>query len=443
MTGAIWIDLETGRREREARRVLSKAWDGWQRRRNRLIEAGIVGKAAVRKIGPEPEQYVYPGGEEDGLVWLPRYTPGLVWSGARAPSAESLPFAKDLRPYQSDAVEAWRRAGGSGILCLPTGAGKTVIACAVIGRCRTPALVLVHTLDLVAQWVERVQEFLPEASVGRWGDGLRETGRVVVATVQTLARMDPAELAELGAGFGLVVGDEIHHGAASTWAWVLAHLAGRYRLGLTATPRRQDGLTEWVEWSVGPVRYTVEQRHLEALGAVLAPRVLVVRSSWEWTGEEGVQWAAIMRDLRGDVERNRAILEVVERETAEGRRVLLLTGSVEHAVFLAESCGGVALSSKVSAKVRRAALGGLADGSLLFVTATQLADEGLDVPALETVVLAWPEKDPGRLLQRIGRALRPGPGKEARVYDVRDAWKPFMGFASKRASLFRKMGWHE
>jgi superfamily II DNA or RNA helicase len=303
--------------------------------------------------------------------------------------------------------------------------------------------VLVGQKDLQAQWVERLGQYLPGATVGTVGGGRPETsGRVVVGMMQTLANFAPDRLVSWGSSFGLVVVDELHHAPAETWSWVLGHLPGRYRLGLTATPSRADGLWSWAEMSVGPVVAKVEQAELQACGAVLVPEVRRVTTGWDLpAGLDGKRWDQIMARLCGDSARNEGIRLLVASEVAEGRVVLVLTGRVPHAVQLAEMCGGVHLVSGTAARDRKQRLEAVRAGSVRVLVATSLADEGLDLPQVDTVVLAYPEKDSTKVEQRVGRALRPAPGKVARVVDLRDEWKPLQGWSKKRDSLYKKKGW--
>lgn len=414
-------------------------------------------RETMRFPGPEPPRRVSCGGDIpagsggpwDGGVWMPRFTPGVQADSGRmvAPVAEEAALQVDLRPYQRDALDAWLSAGRAGTVCAPCGGGKTVIGLAAMAATPTPALVLVHTLDLARQWIGEAREKLG-VEAGLVGDGKRkDTGRVTVATLQTLSRWPWWERAEWGRRYGLVICDECHHIPAVSFAEVLSTLPGKARLGLTATPERHDGLTEWVWWCCGPLVRRITQGELQALGAVLAPVVRWVPSPW--TAPDVAGWADIMADLAGDETRNRLLERLIVERVQAGRSVIVLADRVEHCYELARRvCAAVgegaaeALVGEVTPKRRTALLERARTGALRCVVATTVADEGLDLPRLDCVVLAAPSKNLGRVQQRVGRALRPMSGKgEPEVVDVVDAWGPCQGWARKRVGLYHQLGW--
>ena len=401
--------------------------------------------------GPEPAREVHPLNRQDGGPWnggaiVPRYAPGVEGADrTTAPEAEPLSFRAELRPYQLEAVDAATRAG-HGVIVAPTGAGKTVIGCALLCRHDTAALVLVHSRDLADQWVERIERFCgvrPEL-LG-YGKRPSEGARVVVASLQTLARWSWWDLHQWGERFGVVIQDEAHHAPARTYLGVLAGLRGRHRYGLTATPERADGLTPWMRWSLGPTVYEVDSGRLEAAGAVLRPTIQTWRAPD--VPLDGMDSPCRDRTLAADAARNAGL--VVQCRLLCDRRhvVLVLVKLVEHARTLAEllcaaGLDAAAMVGAMRSKERADVLDRMRAGTVQVVVATSLADEGLDAPRLSAVVLASPTRNIGRTLQRIGRALRPCEGAPAPVVvDVQDSFGPYQGYARQRRTVYRSRGW--
>jgi superfamily II DNA or RNA helicase len=333
-----------------------------------------------------------------------------------------------LRSYQREAVAAMQRRV-QGTILSPCGSGKTQMGVAAIGAIQQPALILVHTHDLAEQWRERIAMVLGQTA-GILAGGESRLEPITVATVQTLSRMEPTALEELGQRFGCVVLDETHHIAASIFRYVVAHLPGKYRFGLTATPEREDGLTPLLELCIGPQLFEIDQDRLVELGYLERPEVrfLESRFTFDYGGPEDHH--QLMAALVEDEERNQLILDRVLGDARAGHTVLVLTGRVNHCEHLAARVAGAGvkagfLTGSVGKQERRALLEAFREGSLPVLVASTVADEGLDVPRLDRIVLAYPGRAKGRLTQRLGRLMRPHPGKAAPVlYDVVDLHVP-------------------
>jgi superfamily II DNA or RNA helicase len=330
-------------------------------------------------------------------------------------------FAWQLRDYQEEAVRALVRAT-QGTALLPCGAGKTVIGTAAIARCGQPSLVVVHTHDLLAQWAATLKDALGREA-GVIADGSCAPGLVTVATVQSLAALNPDARRELLARFGTLVLDECHHAPASTFRDVIAACPAFFRFGLTATPQREDGLTPMLDFTFGPSAFAIDHARLVDAGHLVVPEIVSVRTGIAPdAGDHGELIAALVRDET----RNRRVVDLVMEATNAGHATLVLTARVEHAEHLAAALGeyGVpvaALTGSTPKAHRAAILEAFRAGELRALCATSLADEGLDVASLSRLVLATPARAEGRTIQRLGRLMRPHPGKGTPVlYDLVD-----------------------
>lgn len=426
----------------------------------RLTNPAWLQAERMRKQGKRvamPDRWLYPAGRlpidhpwANGLV-LPRFaktgrfrivSKEVLYDGS--PIDASLADHINLRDYQNVAV-ARALANGHGVLCAPCGAGKTAIGVGLIAAAKVKALVLVHSGDLAAQWKERIEEWIPGVSVGLRGMGKDIDGDVVIATVQTLCRKTFTELYGWSKQFGMVVLDEAHHAPAETFVEVMSALACRKRYGLTATPTRADGLTKFLFWTFGDIVWRISHDELERRGLISVPRVREVHTTWT-TARPSDEYTHAVTELTLDEHRNNLIVDMVCSLYNDGRSVLVLSDRVGHCEELTELVSvrgvkGECLVGAVSQKNREAIVARARESEVRCVFATQLADEGLDIPRLDTVVLATPTSSTARLEQRCGRIMRPHPDKHSPlVIDIRDPWAPLRGGMKKRDSLYRKLG---
>ena len=187
----------------------------------------------------------------------------------------------------------------------------------------------------------------------------------------------------------------------------------------------------------------IEQRDLELLGYTLTPTIEQRPTGWAATAPEAVDRQA---EIEAATARNALILDAVAALAREGRRVLLLADRVAHVEGLANKLvtagfRAAALTSRSTKRRRAEVLASMGAGGLDVLAATSLADEGLDVASLDAVVLAAPSGNPARVQQRIGRALRPAPGKTARILDFVDGDVWAKAAAKKRRKLYNDLGW--
>ena len=369
----------------------------------------------------------------------------------RQKEGESVPlisFSGSLREPQVEPVRKTIRAlevKQGGVMSLYCGFGKTTCSLAISCHFKKKTIILVHTTALLEQWKERIEQFVTNSSVGvLQRDRVDVSGRThVIALMQSVSRRNyPRELLD---SFGLMIVDEAHHVCAAQLSRCVTKVGCKLRLGLSATPIRKDGMTQFLFDSIGPICAKVDRAYEE----VLVDIVYVVSgpNDMEYMKRNGKQSINIAKMINNlcDVDDDEAtfrtdlVVQTVINALYQGRHVIVLSdrrGHLKNMGKLLEKGTGVRVGFMV---------GGIKPADIAAVSACRVimatyayCSEGLDIPSLDTCVFATPRSD---IVQCCGRILRYHPSKQVpRVIDFVDNSPVFHGQAKKRSAYYNALG---
>ena len=336
-------------------------------------------------------------------------------------------FKGELRPFQQVAVEEML-ARDFGTLSSATGSGKTIMALYMVVQRKQPTLIIVHTKDLASQWADRIKAFLgiTTEKIGIIGGGKKVVGEeITIALVQSLYKC----VEDVAEHIGFLVVDECHRCPSRTFTEAVTGFDARYMLGLSATPWRRDKLSKLIFWHLGDVHHEVDKRYLVKTGDVLPAEIIIRETSFKPYYDPVNEYSKMLSELTADTERNILIASDVARETASIDGIcLVLSDRKAHCENLRAllkyryKINSELLTGDLNMDDRRKVIMRLNKSEVNVVIATgQLVGEGFDCRNLSTLFLATPIRFSGRVIQYLGRVLRPAPGKTvARVFDYVD-----------------------
>lgn len=389
--------------------------------------------------------------------------PGLDWQiadfcGPDQPPLYQWHLKAELRDYQQGHVTAALEAR-RGILQAATGAGKSIMAAALVCELGLPAIIVVPTKLLAGQFLETLRKF-SDCEVGLIGSGKCEDAPVQVAIAKSLVAADGTTHAALQTKSVLII-DEMHLSSSTTWEAICNACPATYRYGFSATPYRKHELEDNLLLGLcGPIIAEIGVEELQEQGHLAQTEIRIIRNRVgyarmiydEETDENGlpIGWrettygeryrAAIVRNGY----RNKLVADLVNYHVADGAKVLVVVSWIEHADELLPLFDREAmfLSGKDSAKrteEKRIQFGQQQGGCCI---GTGIVDTGFDVPSIDVLILAGGGEYDGRQTQRLGRGLRPSPGKDrVLIYDFRDDDRPLFDYHSKaRVTAYEKLG---
>ena len=345
-------------------------------------------------------------------------TPKIIDQRVSCPTTFPELKGVTLRPYQQRAVGD-AMTSNQGVIVSPTGSGKSLMGLEIIRRRGQKALIIVHRSDLAKQWIDVIAERMGIVA-GFIGEGKWMIGEsVTVAMIQTLSAQEE-ETRLLSDYFGLVLMDEVHHAPAETFTDVIGWLAAKYRYGLSATLNRRDGLEKMIYRAIGFVIATIKKEEVEGVGATVPVSVLSINTHFNPGGVDS--WHEYLDAITESVPRNEFILNIANRDD---NSILILTDRITHAETLSNMLTerGVAhvLAHGKLSKKERAEVMERFETEKITIGTTSLIGEGIDCSNWGALVMATPISSETKLMQAIGRIVRPRKGKTgARVYDLKD-----------------------
>ena len=373
---------------------------------------------------------------------------------------------KTLRPYQKIAVECTDKAD-YGVISSATGSGKTTIAMGIIERKKERTLIIVHTLGLVDQWKRELEESLEIhtereerkrrrnkdlSKIGTLGGSKGERlGKVIdIATMQSLLPMLERGKNDIASSYGLVIIDECHHIAAENARRILSYMNARFVYGLSATPKRGDGLERILYSELGNIIFKYD--HAEMIRETGISQKFIVRfiKTSDSLDMEKLDFQEILHALSMDKKRNEIIADDIKKEFRNGRSILVLTRRIEEnkqiATCLEErAIQCIALDGNLKASEINERIQSIASSTVraVLVATDKLLGEGVNIPHLDTLFLASPFMQEQSIQQFAGRISRSFEGKEdTLIYDYVDYLVPRLNFMYlKRLSTYKKLGY--
>lgn len=341
-------------------------------------------------------------------------------------------FTLTLRAEQKIAFEAIYKKENA-ILIAPPGFGKTAVASAIVVKRAVSTLILVHKTTLLEQWLERLVQYfdVDPKSIGQLGKGKKRiTGMIDIATIQSL-RNRP----EMIENYSQIIIDEVHHIPAVSFEIPLKRFRGKYVLGLSATPKRKDGMHPIMFMQCGNVAHEIKSKSTQM------HELVSVQTNYDTFQDS---FALMLNEILEDEERNGLIISEIVK--LRDRNMLILSERIEHLNMLyhmleVKGIQSLLLHGGLSAKMQKEALK-KAPNTWIILSTSSYMGEGLDFSHLDTIVFTMPISYEGRMVQYLGRIGRRE--QKCLAIDFVDTQVPMLKSSfSKRLKAYRKMGYVE
>ena len=359
-----------------------------------------------------------------------------------------LDFNGALRESQQAPVNAFLTSceqgplitkSNGGIISLPCGGGKTIVALYLISKLKKKTIIVVHKEFLMNQWKERIKTFLPDARVGTIQASTIDIDNkdIVICMLQSISMKEYDK--DQFDSFGFTIVDECHHISSEVFSRALPKLTSTYTLGLSATPKRQDGMTKVFLWHLGPMIFTGESsKHKPIHVSVIEYK----NFDKEYCKEEvtaGGQlcYPRMINNITNYERRTLIIIEVIRRLINKDKKVLILSNRRNHLKRIHELILHYDIASVGFY------IGGMKQKDLdisetkqILLGTYSMSSEGMDIPDLDALILGSPKSN---IIQSVGRILRKDHATNPIVYDIVDQFSKFPNQYVKRRAYYRKM----
>ncbi|MEZ0290222.1 MAG: DEAD/DEAH box helicase [Sulfolobales archaeon] len=377
-----------------------------------------------------------------------------------------------LRDYQREALEKWIESSYRGIIALPTGSGKTIIGLASVAELGRWTLIVAFTREQLKQWRDHFIKNmgLTRSEVGVFYGEEKIISPITITTYQTAFR----HVEKLSPYFPLLIVDECHHLPADKFRKIALHMFSPYRLGLSATPYREDGRHEELFPLLGGVVYSKSAKELAESG-YLAPFTIKIvkvgltpeemklykelKKKYEILSDNLSFQELVARAKKGDQnaiealkirsqfrmlvhmarEKIEALRRIVSEELRKGSKIIIFTQYIDQAEEIGRILGAPVITGETEPLVRKRNFEMFRSGEYRFLVITSVGDEGIDIPDANVGIIVAGTGSRRQFIQRLGRLLRPMEGKEAVLYEiiVKDTFEEYE--SRRRRSALREL----
>tara|TARA_B100001029_G_C15053917_1_gene452870 strand:- start:67 stop:1488 length:1422 start_codon:yes stop_codon:yes gene_type:complete len=355
----------------------------------------------------------------------------------------NLKFKGELREHQKPIVEKFLKhikKEKSGLLELHTGFGKTCLALYILAELGVKTLIIVHKEFLLRQWIERIDQFLPGAKIGKIQASKIEVegNDIVIGMLQSLSMKDYDR--KIFSDFGFTIIDECHHIGAEVFSKALFKIVTKYGLGLSATMKRKDGLTKVIKMFMGKVVCKKERKGEDNV-VVKVMNYNVIDEEFnkiETTYRGDINYSRMIKKLCEFNPRREYILNIIQKEIKKDiidQQIMVLGHNKSLLTYLHDAIKhrGIATVGYYIGGMKETELK-ISEGKKIIIATYAMAEEGLDIKTLTTLIMATPKVD---VTQAVGRILRQK-RKESKVIDIVDSHIVFQRHFKKRKRFYNK-----